>query len=449
MTLAADRLLSVEKARAAVLAAVAGPTDREVVFLSEARGRVLAEDVMSLTALPPWDNSAMDGYAVRSADIAGASEDSPTRLEVIGEVRAGSAPDRAVERGTAIRIATGAPIPPHADAVVQVELTTPADATGAPTGERGRDAAGPLPAAVLVHAAVSRATAIRRAGDDLPEAELILSAGTPLTPAAVALAAGSGNETLAVHRRPRVGILATGDEVRAAGRELGPAGIPDANGPGLAALADEAGGESWTLGIAKDRLEDVRERLKIAKYGDVDAVIVSGGVSVGPYDVVRAAFAEIGRIELWRVAVQPGKPFAFGVVEQPDGGRCLLFGLPGNPVSSFVTFELFVRPALRKLGGYPDSRLTRTVDLGVLLDPVSKSPGRRAFLRVVAERDGDGSPARDEAGRVRLHLAGGGRGQGSHVLSALAIADALAIVPESVDALEAGSPLDLWWLDRD
>jgi molybdenum cofactor synthesis domain-containing protein len=270
-----------------------------------------------------------------------------------------------------------------------------------------------------------------------------------LTPAAVALAAGSGNETLAVHRRPRVGILATGDEVRAPGRELGAAGIPDANGPGLAALAGEAGAESWTLGIAKDRLEDVRERLKIAKYGDVDAVIVSGGVSVGPYDVVRAAFAEIGRIELWRVAVQPGKPFAFGIVDQPDGGRCLLFGLPGNPVSSFVTFELFVRPALRKLGGYPESRLTRTVDRGVLLDPVSKSPGRRAFLRVVAERDGDGAPSRDESGRVRLRLAGGGRGQGSHVLSALAIADALAIVPETVDALEAGSALDLWWLDRD
>jgi molybdopterin molybdotransferase len=449
MTVAADRLLSVEEARTAVLAAVAGPTDREVVFLSEARGRVLAEDVMSLTALPPWDNSAMDGYAIRAADVAVATEDDPVRLAVTGEVRAGSAPDAAVERGGAIRIATGAPIPPHADAVVQVELTTPADASGAALGERGRDAAGPLPAAVLVHAAVRAGTAIRRAGDDLPEAETILRAGTPLTAAAVALAAGSGNETLAVHRRPRVGVLATGDEVRAAGRDLGPAGIPDANGPGLAALADESGAEAWSLGIAKDRLEDVRERLKIAKYGDVDAVIVSGGVSVGPYDVVRAAFAEIGRIELWRVAVQPGKPFAFGVVDQPGGGRCLLFGLPGNPVSSFVTFELFVRPALRKLAGYPDDRLTRSVDRGVLLEPVSKGPGRRAFLRVVAERDDAGAVTRDDAGRVRLRLAGGGRGQGSHVLSALAIAEALAIVPESVDALEAGSAVDLWWLGRD
>src|SRR6185369_3760413 len=147
------------------------------------------------------------------------------------------------------------------------------------------------------------------------------------------------------------------------------AGIPDANGPGLTALATEAGAEAWHLGIAADRLEDVRARIAIARHGDIDAVIVSGGVSVGPYDVVRAAFAEIGRMELWRVAVQPGKPFAFGVVERPDGGRTLLFGLPGNPVSSFVTFELFVRPALRRLAGHPADRLVRSTDRAVLQDP--------------------------------------------------------------------------------
>jgi len=444
-----DRLLSVEEARAAVLAAITGPTDLEYAFLSEARGRVLAEDVMSLTALPPWDNSAMDGYAVRSADIAAATDDQPVLLAVTGEVRAGSAPDREVERGTAIRIATGAPVPPHADAVVQVELTTPADAAGSAIGERGRDAAGPLPPSVLVHAAVSAGTAIRRAGDDLPEADAILASGTRLGPAAIALAAGSGNHQLAVHRRPRIGILATGDEVREAGQALGPAGIPDANGPGLAALADEAGAKALALGIAADRLEDVRAHLRIARHGDVDAIVVSGGVSVGPYDHVRAAFAEIGRMELWRVAVQPGKPFAFGVVDRPDGGRTLLFGLPGNPVSSFVTFELFVRPAIRRLSGVPLDRLLRTADGAVMLDGTSKSPGRRAFLRVVAERDGAGSPVRDEQGRVRVRLAGGGRGQGSHVLSALAIAEGLAIVPEAVDAVVAGDPVELWWLDRD
>jgi molybdopterin molybdotransferase len=445
-----DRLLSVEEARERVLAAIPGPTDVEQVFLSEARGRILAEDVMSLTALPPWDNSAMDGYAIRARDVAGATETSPVRLEVIGEVRAGVAPESAVERGTAIRIATGAPVPPRADAVVQVELTTPADADGAPTGDRGRDAAGPLPPTVLVHAAIQPGTAIRKAGDDLDEAIVVLRAGSRLSPAAVALAAGSGNETLRVHRRPVVGVLATGDEVRAAGRDLGPAGIPDANGPGLSALAEETGAEAYNYGIAADRLEDVRSRLVAARAGRVDAMIVSGGVSVGPYDVVRAAFAEIGRIELWRVAVQPGKPFAFGVVEHADGGTpTLLFGLPGNPVSSFVTFELFVRPALRKLAGLPADRLLRTTDRAVLREDVTKGPGRRAFLRVVTERDGEGRTVRDADGRVPVRLAGGGRGQGSHVLSALGIADALAIVPETVDTLAAGSAVDLWWLDRD
>ena len=445
----ADRLLSVEEARGAVLAAIVGPTEDEVVYLSDARGRILAEDVMSLTALPPWDNSAMDGYAIRAADVATASEGAPVQLEVIGEIRAGSAAEEEVTRGSAIRIATGAPLPPRADAVVQVELTTPAAADGTPAGERGRDATGPLPPAVLVHAAVPAGAAIRRAGDDLPEAATILRAGTRVTPAAVALAAGSGNETLRVHRRPRVGVLATGDEVCAVGRALGPAGIPDANGPGLMALVEDAGGEATTLGIAGDRLDDVRARLRAAQHGDVDAVIVSGGVSVGPYDVVRAAFAEIGTIELWRVAVQPGKPFAFGTVERRDGGRTLLFGLPGNPVSTFVTFELFVRPAVRRLAGLPESRLVRPTDRAILLDPASKSPGRRAFLRVTAERDGKGAPVRDADGRVQIRLAGGASGQGSHVLSALAVADALAIVPEASDVLAAGSPVDLWWLDRD
>ena len=442
----ASGLLSVEEARAAVLAAVPGPTDPERVYLAEALGRVLAEPVVSTTALPPWDNSAMDGYAVRAADTDGAADDAPARLDVIGDVAAGQAPDVEVRRGTAVRIATGAPVPPGATAVVPVELTTPLDASGA-AGPRGRDASGPLPAACLVHAAVEVGGSIRRAGSDLGLGVDILGAGRRLSAQAVALAAGAGVPTLMVHRRPRVAVLATGDEVVPAGKALGPAGIPDANGPGLAALVDEAGGESQILGIAKDRLEDVDARLCAALAGGVDAIVVSGGVSVGPYDVVKLAFEKIGRIDVWRVAVQPGKPFAFGTAERPDGGRALLFGLPGNPVSSFVTFELFVRPAIRALAGYPRDRLLRPVDRGVLEDPVSKSPGRRGFVRVIAVRDADGSPARDESGRVRIRLAGGQAGQGSHVISALAAADALAVVPEAHDRLDAGATVELWWLD--
>lgn len=440
-------LLSVEEARDAVLAAIAGPTEIEAVFLSEALGRVLAEPVVSTTALPPWDNSAMDGYAVRAAETSGATEDRPVRLEVIGEVRAGFAPDVEIRRGTAVRIATGAPLPPRADAVVQVELTTPLDSAGRPSGPRGRDATGPLPAACLVHAAVAPGAAVRTAGSDLAVGVRILEAGRAMTAAAIALAAGAGVPQVRVHRRPNVHVLATGDEVVPPGRALGPASIPDANGPGLQALVDAAGGETHALGIARDRLDDVDSRLCGALAGGADAIIVSGGVSVGPYDVVKLAFEKLGRIDLWRVAVQPGKPFAFGAAERPDGGRALLFGLPGNPVSSFVTFELFVRPAIRALAGHRADRLFRPVDRAVLLERVAKSHGRRAFVRVVAERDGRGGPVRDERGRVTVRLAGGSGGQGSHVISALAAADALAVIPEAHDTLDAGAEVELWWLD--
>jgi molybdopterin molybdotransferase len=444
-----ERLRTVEEARSAVLAAVSGPVATEIAFLSEALGRVVAEPVVARTSLPPWDNSAMDGYAVRATDTVGATEESPVRLEVVGEVSAGSAPDVEVTRGGAVRIATGAPIPPKADAVVQVELTTPLGADGQPAGPRGRDASGPPPPAVLVHAAIERGAAIRRAGSDLAGGTTILQAGQTLTAAAIGLAAGAGIDQLPVHRRPRVDVLATGDEVRAPGRDLGPAGIPDANGPGLMALVEAAGGHAVSLGIAGDRLEDVHSRLCAALADGAAAVVVSGGVSVGPYDVVKLAFEKIGRIDLWRVAVQPGKPFAFGTAEREDGSRMLLFGLPGNPVSSFVTFELFVRPAIRALAGHPADRLLRPTDRAVLGEAVSKGHGRRAFIRVVAERDDAGSPIRDDRGRVSVRLAGGASGQGSHVLSALAIADALAVVPEADDELPAGAEVELWWLDRD
>ncbi|MEA2537798.1 MAG: molybdopterin molybdotransferase, partial [Chloroflexota bacterium] len=199
-----------------------------------------------------------------------------------------------------------------------------------------------------------------------------------------------------------------------------------------------AGATAIDLGIARDDLDDVLARLRRG-IAEADAVIVAGGVSVGPYDVVKLAFETLGRVDLWRVAVQPGKPFAFGLAP----GGVVLFGLPGNPVSSFVTFELFVRPAIRRLAGH--SRLLRETDQGILLEPVTKAPGRRAFLRVVVERDPTGRAVRDDAGRLRVRLAGG---QGSHVLSALAAAEALAVVPEAFDALPAGALVELIRLDR-
>jgi molybdopterin molybdotransferase len=448
-------LLTVEQALERVFAAIPGPTEPEIAWLSEALGRVAAEPIASPIALPPWDNSAMDGYAIRAADVAAATDEQPVALEVIGEVRAGQPPDTTVRRGTAVRIATGAPVPPGADAVIPVELTTPLDAAGAVAGERGRDATGPLPAGIAAHAAVNPGGSIRRQGSDLVAGTRIIDAGTVMTPAVIGLAAGVGLENITVHRRPNVSILATGDEVRSPGSDLGPAGIPDANGPSLMAMVEAAGGHPSTLGIAADRFDDVRSRICAGLVGRAEAIIVSGGVSVGPYDVVRAAFEEFGQIDLWRVAVQPGKPFAFGTARapgddgaDPDRRPTLLFGLPGNPVSTFVTFELFVRPALRRLAGFRDDDLFRPVDRAVLTEDVTKSSGRRGFIRVMVDRDERGSPRLDDRGRVPVRLAGGAGGQGSHVLSALATADALAVIPETDDALPAGAEVDLWWLDR-
>ncbi len=442
-----DALLGADAALAAILAAIPGPTEPEWVHLTDALGRVAAQAVTSTTDLPPWDNSAMDGYAVCHEDVAAATEAAPLRLTVVGDVAAGGVPDVEVRHGTAARIATGARIPTGADAVVPVELTTPALADGTPAGTRGRDAVGPLPAAVLIHAAVSVRGSVRAQASDLRADSVVLAAGTTVSPAAVAVIAGAGHAGLLVHRRPVVGYMATGDEIRTPGSELGGAGIPDANGPALWALIEDAGGDPRNLGIARDRVEDLRARLFAGLAEQPDAIIVSGGVSVGPYDHVRTAFAEHGSIDLWRVAVQPGKPFAFGTAPRSGGGPpILLFGLPGNPVSTFVTFELFVRPALRRLAGH--ERVVRSVERAVLLDETPKSAGRRAFVRVRADRDERGTPRRDPEGRVLVRLAGGVGGQGSHVLSALVAAEALAVIPEDVATHPPGGEVDLWWLDR-
>ncbi|HEX9044808.1 MAG TPA: gephyrin-like molybdotransferase Glp [Candidatus Limnocylindrales bacterium] len=433
------QLMLLGEARERVLAAIAGPLSPERVATADALGRVAAEDVVAQVALPPFDNSAMDGYAIRAADVAGASEEAPVSLRVVGESKAGDRGSSDVTAGAAVRIATGAPLPPGADAVVPVEQTTPVDADGR-AGSRGRDATGPLPAACLVHVSVPVGASIRRKAEDVGVGSLVVAAGRAMTPSAIALAAGSGNAEVVVHRRPRVAVLATGDEIEPPGAPLGPGSLPDANGPGLRALVADAGAEAVDLGIARDRLEDVRERL-LSGIAGADAIVVSGGVSVGPYDVVKLAFDELGRIDLWRVAVQPGKPFAFGSAAASDGRTVLLFGLPGNPVSSFVTFELFVRPAIRRLAGH--GRLWRPVDRAIMTEAVHKSEGRRAFIRVVAERDDDGRPRRDDQGRVRVGRAGG---QGSHVLSGLVAAEALAVIPEEGDRADAGDEVELWWL---
>jgi molybdopterin molybdotransferase len=265
-----------------------------------------------------------------------------------------------------------------------------------------------------------------------------------MAPAQIALAAALGLGSIRVYRKPVAAVLSTGDELRSPGSELGESGIPDANGPGLLAMCQAAGAEGIDLGIAPDSLESVLEAIRPA-IERADLLIVSGGVSVGPYDVVRMAFEAVGQVEVWRVAVQPGKPFAFGRSEPraSDGRRVLMFGLPGNPVSALVTFDLFVRPALERLAGLAAPEVDS--DRAITEERLQKATGRKGFLRVTVVRDEHGAPVRDAAGRLRVRQSGY---QGSHVLSALAAADALAVVPLEVDRLEPGAEVEIRWLRR-
>jgi molybdopterin molybdotransferase len=418
--------LRLEEARERMLAGVA-PLQAEMVEVAAALDRVLAEPAVARVTLPPWDNSAMDGFAVRSQDVAGASPGAPVTLRVVGESAAGHAPTAAVAAGTAVRVLTGGVLPDGADAVVPVEDTDAARGVAA------------LPETVAIHAAAATGAHVRRRGSDLRDGDALLEAGVRLRPAALAVLAAGGLGTLAVHRRPRVAVLGTGDELVPPGQPLGPAQIPDSNSIALAAQARAAGAVVVPLGVASDRREVVIERLQ-AGIASADLVVTSGGVSVGAHDEVKEAFDEVGRMDLWRVAIQPGKPLAFGRATAPDGHEVLLFGLPGNPVSSFVTFELFVRPVLRRLAGHPDP-IGRRVVRATLAEAVAKSPARRAFLRVRLE-DAEGGGAAPSVAR----LAGG---QGSHVLSALARSDGLAIIPEEVDGLPAGSVVDVLRIDEE
>jgi molybdopterin molybdotransferase len=430
-----EPLLSVEQAHERLLGAAGAALPGEDVALEDALGRVLAAPIRCARDLPAWDNSAMDGFAVHAADVAGATPDAPIRLRVVGEVRAGGSHELLISPGCAVRIATGARVPSSADAVVRVEDTT--NETGFRAGE-------PIQDVCRVTVPARSGAYIRRRGEDVRAGAELLEPGRRVGPPQIAMAAAAGLDKLRVHRRPVVGVLSTGDELRLVGEDLGESGITDANRPGLLAMCREAGAVAVDLGIATDSLESVLAALRPA-LESVDLLIVSGGVSVGPYDVVRAAFDAVGRVELWRVAIQPGMPFAFGRSQprESDGRSVLLFGLPGNPVSALVTFDLFVRPALDRLAGLPSPMVD--ADRAVTEDRMRKSTGRRGFLRVTVARDERGSVVRDGHGLLRVRLAGS---QGSHVLSAMAAADALAVIPETIDELEPGAEVEIRWLRR-
>ena len=392
-------MLSVEQALERLLAAVR-ETDAERVPITAALGRVpMPDPVAAEHDVPPFSNSAMDGFALRAAD-----GDVPR--QIVGESRAGAASPPAVRPGTAVRIATGAPLPAGADTVVPVEDASEANGV------------------VSVRVPMPAGAHVRAAGHDVRAGTRVELPPAPITPAVVGLLAAIGVVDVAVRRRPRVAILSTGDELVTAGSSLRPGQIHDANGPALAAAVIEAGGEPVEVERASDDPEAVAARVAQG-VAAADLLIVSGGVSVGAHDHVRGAIQRAGTLEFWRIAVQPGKPLAFGMVE----GRPVI-GLPGNPVSALVTFELFVRPMLRRMLGLPGDgrrRVRARVD-----EALRKDPARRAYLRVRVCPDGAGGWGAVSAG-----------GQASSQLLPLASGNGLLVVPEGPAATEPGATYDV------
>ena len=405
-------LVPFDQARAAVLERLRPLPAREVP-LGEALGCVLAEDVTAAEDLPPFANSAMDGFAVRAADLAGASEQAPVDLRVSGEVFAGSGRLPTVRPGAAARIMTGGPLPPGADAVVPIEQATV-------DGD-----------AVHIRLAPGERQFVREAGEDVRAGTVVLERGRPVDPAAVGMLASVGRRLVPVHPRPRVAVVSTGDELVDPGDPLGPGQIRDSNSWLLVALAHEAGAEAFRCGRLRDDPEALRRGFALAA-AEGDLVLTSGGVSVGERDYTKQVLAELGDVRGFRVAMQPGMPQAFGFAAGSP-----LYGLPGNPVSCFVVFELLVRPAIRRLAGHPDDRLDRPRVVARLGEPVRSPQGKVSFLRVRLRVDGDGLVA-----TLTGH-------QGSGVLSSCVAADGLAVVPAERRELDAGAAVQVVLLRED
>lgn len=407
---------SVAEALARMLAEIR-VLEPEVVPIERALGRVLAEDLSASHDLPPFPNSAMDGYAVRASDVAGAASDRPVSLRVIGEAAAGAARLPVVGPGAAVRITTGAPIPPGADAVVPVEDTD--DARASPGF--------PPPDSIRIYQPASAGAFIRPIGEDLRAGQMALAAGTLVRPAEIGVLAALGRPEARVVRAPRVAILSTGDELAPPGQPLGPGQIRDSNGYALAALVTRYGAQPIRLGVARDRAEEVRARLLAGLEQGADLILSSAGVSVGAFDVVKDVVRAEGSLDFWRVRMRPGKPVAFGRLRGVP-----FLGLPGNPVSAIVSFEVFARPAVLKMAGRRN--LVKPTVQAVLAEAV-RSDGRETYVRAVVRRERGG------------YVAASAGGQGSAVLSALANSNALVIIPEGVREVAAGETVTAWMLD--
>lgn len=413
--------ISVEEARAYILKHF-HPLEAERAALLDSLDRVLAEDMIADMDVPPFNNSAMDGYAVRAEDITDASPGRPVVLRVIGDLAAGYIAQRTVERGTAMRIMTGAPLPPGANTVVRFEETSEG------VGARG---SGKNRAAVEILKAAPRGENVRAAGEDIRTGQVVLPKGTTVRASEIGVLASLGKKQVSVHRRPRVAILATGDELVAVDAPIAPGKIRNSNEYSNAAAVLKAGGVPIQLGIARDNVDDLTAKIRAGLEADADLFITSAGVSVGDYDIVKNVLSAEGEMHFWQVKMKPGKPLAFGIL---SGKKDVpLLGLPGNPVSAMVSFEIFARPAILTMLG--KTKFTRPSVRAVLQDDATNTADRRNFIRVsVEKRDGQ-------------HIARTTGEQGSGILTSLSRANGLLVMPEDVTLIRAGETVQVQMLD--
>jgi molybdopterin molybdotransferase len=400
-------MIPLEEAQSRVLAGCTRLDVRDTP-IDDAVGCVTAGPVVATEAVPPFPNTAMDGYAVQAVDTAGASPAHPVRLTVTGTLAAGAAPVGPIGRGEALRIMTGAPFPPGADAIVIVEVTT----------TDGDD--------VLVHEPAQPGDHVRPAGEDIAPGQEVFPAGTVITPAHVGVLASLGWEKVPVYGRARVGVISTGDELVEGPGPLAPGQIRDSNRRTLVALLRQGGVDPIDLGIVRDDEEELRGAIKRA-LARCDALLTSGGVSMGEFDYVKKVLDELGDMAWMQVAIRPAKPLAFGLVAGKP-----VFGLPGNPVSSTVSFELFARPGLRQMMGFGPADLFRPRVWAVADQPLRRRPDGKLHLNRVAATYG---PDR------RFHVQSSG-GQASHQLRAMALANALALVPDG-EGVPAGDEVEI------
>ena len=403
------RMITVDEALDKILSHI-HPLGFEKVSLLDSLGRIIGEDVYARRDIPPLDNSAMDGYALRSEDIWDASQEHPVRLEVIEDLPAGYISAKKLEKGRAIRIMTGAPVPKGADAVIPVEETKK---------ENG---------SALIFRAVTSGENIRKSGEDVKKGDRVISTGDMIRPAEVGMLASVGRSFVSVYQRPLVAILCTGDELVDVDGDLDEVRIISSNSYTLGAQVKDCGAIPIQLGIAKDRKEQIEEKLRQGIRADV--IISSAGVSVGDYDFVKDVMKQLGmEMIFWKVAMRPGAPLAFGMI-----GEKPVFGLPGNPVSSMISFEQFVRPSLLKMMG--NHKLFRPVVEAILKEDIKKATGKRYFIR--------GSVSFE---KNQCFVSSTGE-QGSGILKSMVRANGLIVIPEEQEIVRAGEKVIVQLLDR-